>query len=265
MDERPEEEERLWGFIYFVQARGLEDVVLHEPEEFVRLWTSTDFQTYESWKHLDAYCRLREDLDLSWVPILIGTTTCTAPPFLVRKRAHCECLFLRVDGVCVEEWAGNLQSLGMGGCQEAVTSLTRDRWKMLDPLENFGGHPTGAHAVGWGVADDTDRRRVSDIGCQVDILLFLVETADTTRDTRSRALGSPAERSEKDVVDVAERTPQEGGARLPLYVPKRLVLDLAEKTPRDGGKRHPPPVTQKGVADVAEGTPTGLRTLPTVW
>lgn len=72
LERRPEVHDRLWDFIYSVQARGLEDAVLREPEEFIRMWTSTDFQTHEEWKNLDAHCRLREDLDLFWVSIPTG-------------------------------------------------------------------------------------------------------------------------------------------------------------------------------------------------
>lgn len=93
------------------------------------------------------------------------------------------------DSCCADECAVLLQGLGMGGCPEAVRDLTRDRWSSLEPVGKSERHSAGVLAIPERAEDvaaghEAALRRKSDIGCQIDILLFLAETADAAKDSR---------------------------------------------------------------------------------
>lgn len=68
-----EQDEKLWEFIHAVQARSLEDVVAKEPDEFVRCWMALTSVVFEPRVELDTTCRLRDNVDLCWEPVAIGT------------------------------------------------------------------------------------------------------------------------------------------------------------------------------------------------
>jgi hypothetical protein len=103
--------QELWDFLWTVQKRVVEDVVKHSPMEFGKHWICTEKDAYVPWEGLDAWCRLREDIDMDFVAL---------------PNYH--------PDLGDNDWdvLATMRDLRMGQCPEAVTDLSRSRLRTLE-------------------------------------------------------------------------------------------------------------------------------------
>lgn len=68
--------ERVQNWIAIVRMRALEDLALMKPESFCNLWESRDPEMWETQsKTLYNFLKMREDVDLGWLPMSSGSAT----------------------------------------------------------------------------------------------------------------------------------------------------------------------------------------------